>query len=86
MKYGEMAFPGIEIRGTGTAQTRVYHRGMSLRDWFAGKVLAGIVSDSDFIPPGLTGTQGDETAYFECTAKWCYKMADAMIRERAKHE
>ena len=53
-----------------------YHgsfRGMSLRDWFAGQALAGIcaVSGIDFGGP-------------EGTAKLAYRLADAMLAERAK--
>lgn len=41
--------------------------GMSLRDWFAGMALAN-------------DAESDDTAK---TAKWAYKMADAMLKHRA---
>ncbi|MDE1871770.1 MAG: hypothetical protein KGI06_06050 [Candidatus Micrarchaeota archaeon] len=46
--------------------------GMSLRDWFAGQVLAGLMADAD-----LDLTWG-------LYAEKSYQMADAMLAERAK--
>ena len=43
--------------------------GMSLRDWFAGQALAGIMAD-----PGAPSA--------ERTAEICYAMADAMLKAR----
>ena len=48
------------------------YRGMSLRDWFAGQALAGMLS-SDGRP---TGDQAK--------AEWAYDLADAMLRAREK--
>lgn len=45
-------------------------RGMSLRDWFAGQALAGMLS-SDGRP---TGDQAK--------AEWAYDLADAMLKAR----
>ena len=46
-------------------------QGMDLRDYFAAKVLAGIVvGGEDFNPEQL--------------AKFCYRMADAMMKAREK--
>ena len=47
-------------------------QGMSLRDWFAGQALAGLIA--------CPNTSGDEKA-FACNA---YKFADAMLAEREK--
>lgn len=44
--------------------------GMSIRDWFAGQALAGIMS-SDGRPDGD-----------QAKADWAYAMADAMLRAR----
>jgi len=44
--------------------------GMSLRDWFAGQALAGIMP-SDGRPDGD-----------QAKAYWAYAMADAMLRAR----
>lgn len=46
--------------------------GMTLRDWFAGMVLAGINVDPDY------------ESSPEDRAKWAYFDADAMIAERDK--
>lgn len=45
--------------------------GMSLRDWFAGQVLAGIVAN----PEGGTGG-------VEIVSLWAYRYADAMLKAR----
>lgn len=45
---------------------------MSLRDYFAGKALAGIQSNPD------VGTDLPENI-----AKWAYESADAMMKARA---
>ena len=69
---GGPAFP----RSSGPAQEGVNtqaHPGMTLRDWFAGQALAGIMS-SDGRP------DGDQNK-----ADWAYDIADAMIEAgRAK--
>lgn len=46
--------------------------GMSLRDWFAGQALAGMLADSKV----------SDTV--ENLADLVYAMADAMLKERAK--
>ena len=53
---------------------RFGERGMSLRDYFAGQALAGLIA--------CPNTSGDEKA-FACNA---YKFADAMLAEREKQE
>jgi hypothetical protein len=64
---GGPAFPfEFSERWGGDAQD-----GMSLRDWFAGQALAGVIP----INPVLS---------FDELAKWCYQMADAMIAEANK--
>jgi hypothetical protein len=50
-----------------------FQHGMSLRDWFAGQAICGIIHsgyplDSTGFPP----------------AKYAYKLADAMLAERIK--
>lgn len=54
-------------------------RGMSLRDWFAGQALAGILAGgfADTIPHDDVNGGGD-AAFF------AYQYADAMLAERAK--
>ena len=50
--------------------------GMTLRDWFAGQALAGLMSD-----PGL---RPDNVSEFQHMAARLYQVADAMLAERAK--
>lgn len=46
--------------------------GMSLRDWFAGQALAGMyAAGDDELAPGIA-------------AAAAYRLADAMLKERAK--
>ncbi len=49
--------------------------GMSLRDYFAGQVLAGLSAHKD----------SDELTIMNAV-RLCYKMADAMIAERNKND
>ena len=49
--------------------------GMSLRDWFAGQIAAGMASYS--------GTAGLSYGPFEIAGR-SYEVADAMLREREK--
>ena len=48
---------------------------MTLRDWFAGQVLSGVSA-------ALITSSG--SAKESTVAKECYRLADAMLRERAK--
>lgn len=59
---GGPAFPG-ETWGS---------KGMSLRDYFAGQALAGMLCDIKCV---------GESEYI---AKWAYRYADAMLAERQK--
>jgi len=46
--------------------------GMTLRDWFAGQALSGMISSSEY-----TGT-------CEEFSNWAYQHADSMLAERSK--
>lgn len=48
--------------------------GMSLRDWFAGQALCGLLADPD-------GPRGEGSDPYVVGA---YRIADAMLAERAK--
>lgn len=61
-KYTEQNFPCVYSAG-----------GMTLRDWFAGQALAGILTRN------CAAATINETA-----AEWAYKIADAMLAARAK--
>lgn len=49
-----------------------FELGMSLRDWFAGQALAGIVAEHDY------------SKNWDWAASRAYAYADAMIEERNK--
>ena len=67
---GGPAFPISDTR-------LVPEAGMSLRDYFAGKALEGLLSSADF------GTATVRTT-FEHYSACAYHHADAMLAERAK--
>ncbi len=64
--YGGPAFPqpGATQRKSG---------GMSLRDWFAGQALMGVLANRGHSTP-------------EWLAKTSYEVADAMIKERSRDD
>lgn len=70
-KDGGPAFHAITCKNGDNynAPTLIYHKGMSLRDWFAGQALA-ILADANV---NLTAEE---------LAKCCYQNADAMIAAR----
>ena len=60
------------------AYNNVDQHGMSLRDYFAGQALAGLL-------PGLRESKPSEMIdYFNNLVKWSYFAADAMLKERLK--
>lgn len=72
---GGPAFPrdGYQVEDEyGHKETIQGKNGMTLRDYFAAKALAGISAD-----PNADGT-------YEQIAAACYRAADAMLKERAK--
>ena len=55
-----------------TGNVEHWRHGMSLRDWFAGQALAGIISNPDVL-----------TAPPDMIAKVAYDIADAMVKAGA---
>lgn len=55
--------------------------GMTLRDYFAAKAMAGITSDNKAMRK--FAEVYDDNAQ-ETVAEWCYEMADAMMEERER--
>ena len=70
--HDEQAFPGRSY------QSRDWWKGMSLRDWFAGQALAGILADSK------EERGPDETVdeFRQACAEGAYCFADAMLAAR----
>lgn len=60
-----------------TAGQVVYSHGMTLRDWFAGQALSGMLSNCD--ESGLNGWGG----MYEAAAKEAYSFADALLAARS---
>jgi hypothetical protein len=78
---GGPAFPTTERmvdgQGLGRFEYEERHSGMTLRDWFAGKALQGILSSG---PEGMNAFDLP-LADWACAA---FRMADAMIAERER--
>ena len=55
-------------------------RGMTLRDYFAARVLQGVMSSVDM---GIVFSKGDKPPSDEI-AESCYAMADAMMKARTE--
>ena len=71
---GGPAFPGKTIVRNGMHSTkRLNNTGMSLRDYFAGQALAGILSNPNI-----------ENAFFKIDAGLAYDAADAMLAARSE--
>lgn len=58
--------------------------GMSLRDYFAGQALAGMMADHESKTEQAAHGRDHEMLLVEVIAKAAYSMADAMIAEREK--
>ncbi len=82
---GGPAFPSAQITswrvgGHGGSEAAPHYEmvgGMSLRDWFAGQALMGILA----LPGTIRGQQNKSG--IDCAAE-AYIFADAMLAERAK--
>ncbi len=71
MEDGGPAFPTtLQVNAFGTIEQEA-HDGMSLRDWFAGQALAGL------LPTDTTHTNAD-------LAQAAYNLADAMLAARER--
>ena len=65
---GRPAFP---VRWEDMAHSNSHH-GMTLRDWFAGQALAGIIANEGMF----------DQAIMLLNSEACYKQADAMLAAR----
>ena len=79
---GGPAFPGeyVSKRLDGKPNEWRYFPGMTLRDWFAGQALAGISNESMDWHYG----RGEGLDWYGAMSGDAYKIADAMLAERAK--
>jgi len=69
---GGAAFPGQACGSDGLPMFEAEY-GMTLRDWFAGQALVGLLAQSNG-----SATQSDLVT----GARWSYAMADAMLQAR----
>lgn len=60
--------------------------GMTLRDWFAGQALAGMLADSKRTENLSDATNNDISKIAKINARWAYRLANAMIAAREKQE
>lgn len=76
---GGAAFPSPGVLmddGRGGEYQQGAYEGMTLRDYFAGQALSGLLAD---LPKTMYGLDWQQNA-----ARGAYELADAMISERAK--
>lgn len=62
------------------------HSGMDLRDWFAGKVVTGIIANSENTAAGAEPTNcalSINPDFPKWLAMTAYRVADAMMAQRA---
>jgi len=74
---GGPAFPSEQGHNPDGTWNQTYCQGMSLRDWFAGQALAGLLSGYFANPESSGMGQAD-------MANCAYEQADAMIAARGK--
>ena len=67
---GGSAYPVTFEGGNNSGESPYFEKGMTLRDWFAGQALAGILADTNI------------KAEPKPVAKVCYACADAMLAAR----
>lgn len=82
MNDGGPAFPAYTYDNIPEGQVvRITDYGMTLRDYFAAKVMCGLLSgDKKLVARERPGTDLD----LKLCAKFAYDMADIMIAERAR--
>lgn len=86
-QHGGPAFPGVSFQQLGEDEghnppIKVINPGMTLRDWFAGMVLQGIMSSQASVKAAhdLSEQRGIESD--KMIARLAYQEADAMLKER----
>ena len=68
----------------GPAYPFVGNQGMTLRDYFAGQAMTGLLAAEQ--PGGFSYVKDATRTRAEYAAKEAYEMADAMIDERSKEK
>lgn len=79
LQHGGPAFPMRATFTRGLTKTTAEFKGMSLRDWFAGQALVGILSG------GFANTiPHDDAEGGRQAAAFAYQYADAMLKARGE--
>jgi len=79
-KTGGAAFPNEEIVSICGIETRMTNPGMNLLDYFAAKVVGGILANHE-----LATFNAFNADYFKAIAGDSYGIAAAMLEERKKY-
>ena len=72
------AFPQVDLKDSYGMLVPDRQSGMTLRDWFAGKVVQGIWANATALAQMPKGAEA------KSIASVAYEMADAMLKERSK--
>lgn len=75
---GGPAFPQVDLKDAYGMLVPDRQSGMTIRDWFAGKVMQGIWSNASALAQMPKGAEA------KSIASVAYEMADAMLEERSK--
>ena len=79
MKYTKSAFPVFEAKSI-SADYELTDPGMTLRDYFAGQALVGVIANGQY----EAGKKVNENNFAQVLAKTVYNLADAMLEAREK--
>lgn len=71
---GGPAFPQSDLSSYGMGPSEINNGGMSLRDWFSGQALAGVLASKTFSNSG--------PGFEDFIATYAFNVADAMLKAR----
>lgn len=80
-KSGGPAFPHAIVQFYGGEEDRTPFDGMTLRDWFAGQALTGIIANPD-ISKAATKNKLNVEDFRRQAAEAAYAEADVMLKAR----
>ena len=81
---GGPAFPHVAESCGGDIVRKITSGGMSLRDWFAGMVMQGQLSNELITKATVAYFGKDVDGIYETLSRDAYRLADAMLAERKK--
>jgi len=85
LKDGGPAFPYVQMsEATGQPINGCFNGGMTLRDWFAGQALVGILANERMCENATDEAERTRTDIAKAYAIVAHSMADAMLAEREK--